>query len=272
MIGYEVSNSPTWNTDGTVNRTYIVIDVEDDAQAIAWAAAVSDPSYHGLLRQGNPQVTTVGHTLHEIVFTYKPPSLGILQPPENEPLVGFSEFDTSGGTQHITQAPYGQTWWPAEAPNLGTTIGYTEDGPEGVDIIVPKLSIQVTMRWHLFAVTDTYVQGLAVLTGAQNLTPYRGYAQGELLFTGARGTSNGLEYWEITYNFEAQANRANIPWALSQVEPPVGKGPIPFKHGHNYMWFLTRKVASENQVVEFVKAAYVAQVYPAYHFPTFLGF
>lgn len=271
---HQISNSPTWNTDGTVNMTFVVFDVIDEAQAVAIAAATSPINYYNALRQGNPQVTTVGHAIHEVVFTYKPPSLLNPEIPETGPSTGVVEFDTSGETLHITQAPYAQFWWPASAPNRGTSIGETSDGLEGVDIIVPKLTFQITIRWNLFAVTGQYIQQLAVLTGAVNSAPFaigNFYDVGELLFLGARGTANQLPYWEIVYYFEAQANRANIPWALSQQH-----GHIPFKAGHDYLWFSTKMVAVTDQaikrVVEYPEAAYVSRVYPYLHFSTYLGF
>lgn len=271
---HQITNSPTWNTDGTVNMTFVVFDVEDDAQAIAIAAATSPTTYHGAFRKGIPQTTTVGHKIHEVVFTYVPPQFAEPEIPETGPATGVVEFDTSGATLHITQAPYGQMWWPASAPNRGTSIGETSDGLEGVDVIIPKLTFQITIRWNLFAVTGQYIQNLASLTGAVNSAPFmigNWYEPGELLFLGARGTSNGLEYWEIVYYFEASANRYNIPWALSQQQ-----GHVPFKAGHDYMWFSTKMAAVTDQalkrVVEYPEAAYVARVYPWAHFSTYLGF
>jgi len=125
-------------------------------------------------------------------------------------------FDTSGGTQHITQslanvgnhAPAGVT-----APDYKGAIGATHDGVEGVDITVPVYTFSETHYLAPAAVTPGYKATLYFLTGKVNNSGFKGTAAGECLFLGATGTRRGTDVdddWEINFRFAASPNRTGI--------------------------------------------------------------
>ena len=113
-------------------------------------------------------------------------------------------FDTSGGTQHITQsiqtiARYGY------APDCGGAIGVTNDSVEGVDITVPVFNF--TERHFYADVTWLQRRIIADLTGTVNLKPFREFESGQVLFLGASGSKSNRKPgtpWEVTYQFSVQ--------------------------------------------------------------------
>src|SRR5262245_6293465 len=121
--------------NSSVDLVY-TIDGTDDDQAARAALASTAPATHGALNRDDDSlhVEPVGQYLWEGKARYVPSAL---QPQTGD--ATFS-FDTSGGTQHITQsrqtinkyAPPGKT-----APDFGGAIGVTHDSVEGVDITVP---------------------------------------------------------------------------------------------------------------------------------------
>ncbi len=182
---------------------------------------------------------------------YAPPDF---QPPE-EPQ--FS-FDTTGGTQHITQslatvgiyAPPNQT-----APNFGRAIGVTTDSVEGVDITVPVYSFSETHYLPAATVNNAYKGVIFSLTGKVNSGSFRGLAPGECLFLGASGSQRGVgEDWEITFRFAGLPNRTGLT---------VGNIINISKKGWEYLWvrYQDTEDAAAKMLVKKPIAAYVERVY-----------
>lgn len=119
---------------------------------------------------------------------------------------GDFEFDTSGGTAHVTQAK-GVIATLGEMPDTGGAIGVTKDGVEGTDIVVPVFNFSETHRKQETEVDETYRILLFSLTGTVNNGPFRGFAAGEVLFLGASGRKSGQHGpFELTYKFAASPN------------------------------------------------------------------
>ena len=181
-----------------------------------------------------------------------------VDPEEAEPSEGTSvfSFNTSGGSQHITQsispshkkAPAGKT-----APDFKGAINATEKGSvEGVDIISP------VYRWsvmHVVAnskVTAAYTGRLFALTGKTNSTAFDNFAAGEVLFEGASGSKRGNGDWEITYSFAAQPNRE---------DQTIGDITGVDKKGWEYLWVLYSDVDDGGMLSKQPRAVYVEKVY-----------
>jgi hypothetical protein len=173
-------------------------------------------------------------------------------------------FDTTGGTQHITQsiatkgsyAPEGKT----AANHLGA-IGVTKDSVEGVDITVPAYAWSETYSILAVNVTAAYRATIAALTGAVNDNTFRTLAAGSVLFLGASGSVRGGENWEITYRF------ASIP---NQTGLTVGGVTGIAKLGWDYLWVQYEDYSDDtaHDLGKKVKAVYVEQVYRAGSFST----
>jgi len=243
------SRETTEGESPSVDLIYIVRGTDSDLAAKTALAAASPVLYDGLVRQ-SLHIERVAEDIWEGSVRY-----GELQPPET----GDStyQFDTGGGTQHITQslqtvgryAPPGKT-----APDFQGAIGVTHDNVEGVDITVPVYNFSETHYLADEIVTPAYKANLFALTGKVNGAPFRGFAAGEVLFLGASGSKRGQEDWEITFRFAASPNVTGL-----QVGNITGIA----KKGWEYLW--VRYADDEDAVAKvLVKkpiAAYVEQVY-----------
>jgi len=250
-------------TDGqSAELSYTVRGTADEAAAIAKLSETAPGSFNGLVRQpGTVEPVFVDEANPDrCIWTgtvqYSP------YPFEVFPQTGDSSFsfDTSGGSQHITQslanvhkyAAAGQT-----APDFKGAIGVTKDSVEGVDITVPVYTFNETHYLADDVVTDAYKGILFNLTGKTNAAAFRGLAAGECLFLGASGSkrkSAGGVDWEINFRFAGSPNKTNLT-----IGPITGIA----KKGWEYLWVRYADVedtASKNLVKQPI-AAYIEQVY-----------
>jgi len=165
-------------------------------------------------------------------------------------------FDTTGGTQHITQSKQNisRTAASGSAPDFKGAIGVTSNGVEGVDITVPVYAFTYTYYLEPERVTQGFRAQIFNLTGKVNSGSFRGFAAGEVLFLGATGSVRRGEKWEITFRFAASQNRTNIN---------VGGITVPSKKGWEYLWVRYAEQEDENAktLVQQPIAAYVERVY-----------
>jgi hypothetical protein len=188
----------------------------DDDQEILDHALDHLPSVHSDLPRQQVVVEPLGGGMWDIVARYAPNSQSA-QPPIPPPEVGDSEFsfDTSGGTQHITQAIETVGVYPDPAIGVASdwqgAIGVTDDGVEGVDILVPQLAYEETHQIAHATVVGGMVGVIHSLTAKVNNATFKGFAAGELLFVGARGRRRKSEgFWTITFMFTASRNATSL--------------------------------------------------------------
>jgi len=166
------------------------------------------------------------------------------------------EFDTSGGTQHITQSigtvgGYAAPGWGL--PSFEGAIGVSDNGVEGVDITVPQLNFSETH--HFSSLPGKYRQTLFRITGKVNSAPFRGFAAGEVLFLGASGAKRDRYHetpWEVTYRFAVSPNESNLV---------VGNIGGITKRGWDYMWIRYAELEDQNAIVKRPVGVYVERVY-----------
>ena len=166
-------------------------------------------------------------------------------------------FDTSGGTQHITQsiqtiqryAPPGKT-----APNHFGAIGVVGGDVRGVDIVVPVFHFSERHYFSDSKVTDAYKKALRDTTGKVNNAFFRGNEAGEVLFRGAQGSKTGNDKWEITFNFSASENLIDIT---------IGSITGIAKQGWQYLWVLYEDAVDDTakSLIKQPSAVYIEQVY-----------
>jgi len=124
-------------------------------------------------------------------------------------------FDTTGGTQHITQAratvgAYGAN---ADATDNAGAIGFDGKNVAGADIIVPVFNFSETHYFDHADVDEAYRLAVFNLTGRTNNAAFRGFAAGEVLFLGAQGNRRGDDWddkWEIVFRFSASPNEDDL--------------------------------------------------------------
>lgn len=176
--------------------------------------------------------------------------------------VSSFQFDTGGGTQHITQsiasiasyAPSGKT-----APDFKGAIGVEENNVAGVDITVPTYNWSVTLYKADSAVDSTYKALLYNCTGKVNNGTWNGYAAGEVLFLGASGSRQGQGNWEITQKFAASPNITN---------KTIGDITGIAKKGWEYLWVRYQDTddTTAKARVKRPLAVYIEQVYESADF------
>jgi len=243
------SRETTEGESPSIDLVYIVRGTDDDLTAKAALASAAPVLYDGLVRQ-SLHIERTAEEVWEGSVRY-----GMKEPPET----GDStyQFDTGGGTQHITQSleTVGKYAPPGKVPpEFKGAIGVTHDNVEGVDITVPVYNFSETHYVATALVTDAYKATLFFLTGKVNGAAFRGFAAGEVLFLGASGSKRGEDDWEITFRFAASPNVTDLA-----VGDMVGID----KKGWEYLWvrYADDEDAAAKVLVKKPIAAYVERVY-----------
>jgi len=201
---------------------------------------------------------------------------------QTDPLRRSRSFDTSGGTQHITQGlPVGsgetldfERRYPAAgpdgAPNQSGAIGVDGNTVQGVDIVVPALQWTETYDVPSVYVSTAYIKKLAKVTGTVNSAPFRGFPADEVLFVGASGAQDwdserGDGPWRLSFKFVQSPNAGpnNSGQNPADTLPPITIGSISgiTKKGHEYLWVRYEDAVSSNALIKNPRAVYVNPVY-----------
>jgi hypothetical protein len=186
------------------------------------------------------------------------------EPSTPDPMKRARSFDTTGGTQHITQAE-SEIGYPSGfggAPYQFKAIGVDGNGVNGVDIVVPQLQWQEQYDVPNAYVNATYVRGLAGLTGTTNNAAFRGFEAGEVLFVGCSGSQEwdnekGSGPWSLSYRFVASKNLTN---------ETVGDITGIAKKGHEYLWVKYEDSQNDFSLLKKPRSVYVNQVYKSADF------
>jgi hypothetical protein len=221
------------------------------------------------LRAESYSVNYLGDDAWQVTVSYE--KTGADDDSQTDPLRRSRSFDTSGGSQHITQADGGkitstgttttrtgtETRFPSNAPSMSSAIGVDGDSVNGVDIVVPALSWTETYDVPSAYVTAAYIKRVAALTGTTNDATFRTFAAGEVLFLGCSGNQD----WD--------ADRGDGPWSLSYkfVASPnitgqtIGTITNIAKKGHEYLWVRYEDSVTGSDLVKRPKYVYVNTVY-----------
>ena len=268
---YEKVESRKWNTgdNASVDLFYDLEGTSSDTFAKTLAESSTPTTYEGLVRHSiNLEPVWVdttaadGHWLVTVRYSVQDPASG-----------GDSTFcfDTSGGTQHITQSkePIGR-YAPAGiviVPDHKGAIGYNGETVEGVDITVPVYTWGETHYLADILVTWGYRGTLFGLTGRTNDAPFKGFAAGECLFLGAAGSKRAAEEWEISFRFAGSPNVADACADWDATIKPAAAVP---KKGWEYLWVqyadCIDATANPKRKLKRPVGVYVERVYPSGNF------
>jgi hypothetical protein len=186
--------------------------------------------------------------------------------PLTTPATGEStfQFDTGGGTQHITQSlettdSAGKTGAADPPPDYHKAIGVTEDSVEGVDIALPVYNWSETHYLSTETVTNSYKGDLFRATATYNESSFKGFEPGECLFLGASGSQRSEGDWEINFRFASLPNKT--------VDDIEGLDSVN-KLGWEYVWvrYEDEEDTTANALVKRPVAVYVERVYEASDF------
>jgi hypothetical protein len=232
-MAFTLEEKPTsrqWNLGDTWECTflYTLRGESDDVDARDYVLAHAPTSHDGLPRTGvtlDPVVTDTVTDTGKWDVTVKFSTFIVT--PGSTSSYGF---DTTGGTQHITQsletvaayAPPAKT-----APDHKGAIGVTKDSVEGVDVVVPAFAWTETHYLSNAVVTDAYKTILKNMTGRWNDAPWRTYEAGEVKFGGVVGARRSGEFWELTFKFAESPNVTGIT---------IGDITGISKQGWDYLW------------------------------------
>ncbi len=190
----------------SIDLNYIIVGTSDDTVATAFVLAGTPTAYRNLLRQ-SAQLKQVAPDVYEAKVRY-----GGWKLPESGDWKW--EFDTTGGTQKITQSLGNVNKYAASgatAPDYKGAIGVTDDSVEGCEIVVPQFKWSETHQLDASEVDWTFSQTLYNLTGMTNADGFRGFSAGQVLFHGAKGSASAKnpDLVEITFSFAASRDVTN---------------------------------------------------------------
>lgn len=263
------SYSKSWKVFGTTDDT--LVHAEANAYASGQFAFWQYPGQPNVqLRAESYTVSYLGDNAWQVTISYE--KNGADDDDQRDPLKRSRSFDTSGGTQHITQAAGGTTttvggttttqvverrYPPGTAPSMNGAIGVDGQSVNGVDIVVPALSWTETYDVPHSYITAAYIKGVAGLTGSVNNGAFRTFAAGEVLFMGCSGAQEwddqrGNGPWTLSYKFVASPNVSN---------QMIGDITVIEKRGHEYLWVRYEDAVSSNELVKKPKYVYVNKVY-----------
>lgn len=229
----------TTPTSGSTSaeRTFFVVDLDNDPTALDVDdfLKINIPTTFGNLLIRNFSPRRLGRGLYTVKADYGTASDTSRTQVSPTPLSTNSgqdsyvfSFSTTGGTAHITEAleqtQYTVTGTP---PTLGTRVNDNGTEVEGVDIVIPAMNFTIRKRKVGAQITLAYINTLVSATGKMNTAAFLGFARGELLFTGAEGQQVRGGDTEVTFNFVAKPNLANV------TRNTVSIGDV---RGHDYVW------------------------------------
>lgn len=255
----------------TMQRSYKVFGSDNDVEVHADANArisTLEPywNYPGTsvnLRAESYSISYLGDKAWQVTVNYE--KIGADDDQEKNPKRRARSFDTSGGTQHKTQAysvGQGSTLdfeyrFPPTATNMSGAIGVDDNGVNGVDVVVPALTWSETYDVPSTYITNNYIKSVAGLTGTVNKAAFRSFDAGEVLFLGATGSQEwdedkGDGPWSLSFKFSASRNQTGIT---------IGSITGINKKGWHYLWIRYEAQVDSDAILQSPKAVYVSKVY-----------
>ena len=239
---------------------YLVFEVDGEETALQAVTNVAPTKMQNLYLDRLEIDERLNANTFKVRANYDPSVFNEDETQEQEPSFNF---DTAGGSKHLTQSLETVAKFPNEAPDFSGAIEVDHEGNvNGVDIAMPLMNFSETHYLRPSKVNTTYKRRLAELTGSVNDSSFRGYDAGEVLFLGAHGSRRGKkvdDYWEITFKFAVSPNTKNLK---------IGSLTISNKTGWDYLWVrYADDVSSDNKaLIKKPEAAYVEKVYEEKNF------
>ncbi len=175
------------------------------------------------------------------------------------------DFDTTGGTVHITQAKEELRRYAASgsAPNQQGAIAVDGDEVKGTEIVIPAMKINVTYRHPLGVMTLAKAKALSNITGKTNSDTFLTFSPGEVLFLGARGSDGTEAEASVSYQFAMAANVTG---------QTIGSIAGVAKRGWEVAWIRFEDTVTSDQPTRVAKHVYIDRVYDEVAMASALGF
>lgn len=174
-------------------------------------------------------------------------------------------FQCGGGSARMTVAKSQRKIIGDDAIDPGLYIGWNgksneNSNVEGTDVATAQTSESYTKKMPVATVTgDDFRRTIAALTSHVNDAPFKGWQRGEVLFLDCSFTESDTEdEIAVTFHFSVKPNEEIN---LSELDPDSSG--TAEKEGHEYLWTITKTVASEDGKAPRVKVkgAWISQVY-----------
>jgi hypothetical protein len=237
-----------WRTVGDHRESYV------NAYTLGATPAVVSTIYGTLYRQ-DIRVTQTAFNQFDVVVPYGKR--------KNETGQWTWDFDTTGGTVHITHAKEELRRYPNNAPDQKGAIAVDRDEVKGTEIVIPVMRKNVTFKHPLGVVTDAFSDYLFSITGTVNSSPMLNRAPGEVLFLGARGSDGTDAEASISYAFAISPNASGLTFGdISGV----------VKKGHEVAWVRYKDDVASGKPTRIPWYVYVDRIYDEIDLATALGF
>ena len=164
-------------------------------------------------------------------------------------------FDCGGGTKHLLYS-YSQKK-VYDDKDAGGAIGWNgKSGDDceivGVDVPTAQLRETYTKQMRIGKLTTAFKRKVAALVGKVNSGSFKGWNAGEVLFLGMSYSTPAKKAKKVTvsFNFAIQPNETGVKVAGKSVT----------KKGFEYVWAISKTVASSGTPKLEVEGIYVDQV------------
>ena len=164
-------------------------------------------------------------------------------------------FDCGGGTKHLLYS-YAQKKAYGDK-DAGGAIGWNgKSGDDceiaGVDVPTAQLRETYTKQMKISKLTTAYKRKVAALVGKVNSSSFKGWNAGEIMFLGMSYSTPAKKAKKVTvtFNFAIQPNETGVKIAGKSVS----------KKGFEYVWAISKTVASSGSPKLEVEGIYVDQV------------
>ena len=169
-------------------------------------------------------------------------------------------FDTTGGTQRITQSYETRGMYaPPDciAPNHYGAIEVNERGVNGCEVITSSLGFTISQTRTGRLMFES-VRFFATMTGRVNAGPFLGFLPGDVLFEGANGAQKFSSEDEPTFDLSMKFRVSPTVYDLQ-----VGDIQVGYKRGWDYFWvqYIEMEDLDARTIVQRPTAAYVERVY-----------
>jgi hypothetical protein len=187
------------------------------------------------------------------------------QDPNNIGVAYSLGFDSTGGTQRITQAiderRFSAPGKPA-APDMKKAILVSGDSVEGCDIVVPVFEWNEDIEIPGGNITAPYVREVAKMTGKVNDAPFRGFPKGDVLFLGVSGQNQFNPNQASSYT-DAQVARISFRFAYKPTQEnfQFGTCTVTKKEGWEFIWATYEDANIQGVTLKQVAHVYVQRVY-----------
>ena len=261
----ELNRTPEIEGNGkqsTVVRTYRVYGTMNatEASSLALIETPGAQMVDGFLLTKITYATRLAdYGVWEVEIKYEAPDKDQEKEPPLQEGDSTYEFDTTGGTTHITQSlETVDSKFYSNAYNkeiFHGAIGVNQDRTEvaGCDIVIPVYAFGETHALPDNMVTGAYKAKLFFLTGKTNNATFRDFEPSEVLFLGARGTKRRSDNtWEVHFGFAASENIEDVT---------IGGITGINKKGWEYLWFHYNKRENDGELILQATSAHIEKVY-----------